>query len=529
MILTKERSVFRNNGAILFLVAVLLGCLMLFSGGADAATEGDWEYSVDGNEATITGYSGSGGAVVIPSTFGGYDVTSINRSAFSGSDKITSVSIPSSVTDLDNGVFKDCTKLVTVDFLPGSTITLLPGEAFKGCTSLKNINIPDSVTHIGRYYSNYVFEGCTSLVTISIPDSVTHIGRDAFKDCTSLKSIVFTENSLLRTFEYSEGLSNVVPIVTGCSSLESFHFPKLVDGAVDSSHFEGCTSLKSFTAHPDSKRFIAIDGVLYYKSSKVVTEETVYYPSSIYIYPMAKEGDDYVAPETVDHLSPGCFTQTELVNIDLSTTKIQSISAGTFKGCSDLVTVDFPSTLTRIYPGAFEGCSSISEFVVDENSEYLSVDGGVLFNKDKTEIIRYPIAKTGSEYTLPSTVRTIADGAFEGCTSLTKVVIGYNGNFSIGAGAFEGCSNLATIEITGSIGKVSIGSSAFDGCPDSLKKYTTDVDMVAYEDDDFTRVCDDLSSGTQYLTWHYDVYWVTYDGDGDAIVVRHVTGQSSRS
>jgi len=42
----------------LFLVAVLLGCLMLFSGGADAATEGDWEYSVDGNEATITGYSG---------------------------------------------------------------------------------------------------------------------------------------------------------------------------------------------------------------------------------------------------------------------------------------------------------------------------------------------------------------------------------------------------------------------------------------------------------------------------------------
>ena len=214
MILTKERSVFRNNGAILFLVAVLLGCLMLFSGGADAATEGDWEYSVDGNEATITGYSGSGGAVVIPSTLGGYDVTSINRSAFSGSDKITSVSIPSSVTDLDNGVFKDCTKLETVDFLPGSTITLLPGEAFKGCTSLKNINIPDSVTHIGRYYSNYVFEGCTSLVTISIPDSVTHIGKDAFKDCTSLKSIVFTENSLLRTFEYSEGLSNVVPIVT---------------------------------------------------------------------------------------------------------------------------------------------------------------------------------------------------------------------------------------------------------------------------------------------------------------------------
>ena len=200
--LTKERSVFRNNGAILFRVAVLLACLTFFSGGADAATEGDWEYSLDAsNDATIIGYNGAGGDVIIPSTLGGYTVTFIDSSAFSGSDKITSVSIPSSVTDLDNRVFKDCTKLVTVDFLPGSTITLLPGEAFKGCTSLKNINIPDSVTHIGRYYSNYVFEGCTSLVTISIPDSVTHIGRDAFKDCTSLKSIVFTENSLLRTFE----------------------------------------------------------------------------------------------------------------------------------------------------------------------------------------------------------------------------------------------------------------------------------------------------------------------------------------
>ena len=108
MILTKERSVFRNNGAILFLVAVLLACLMLFSGGADAATEGDWEYSLDeSNNATITGYNGAGGDVVIPSTVNGYTVILIDSSAFSGNDKITSISIPSSVTDLDNGVFKD--------------------------------------------------------------------------------------------------------------------------------------------------------------------------------------------------------------------------------------------------------------------------------------------------------------------------------------------------------------------------------------------------------------------------------------
>ena len=60
--LTKERSVFRNNGAILFLVAVLLACLTFFSGGADAATEGDWEYSLDAsNDATIIGYDGAGG------------------------------------------------------------------------------------------------------------------------------------------------------------------------------------------------------------------------------------------------------------------------------------------------------------------------------------------------------------------------------------------------------------------------------------------------------------------------------------
>lgn len=82
MMLTKERSVFRNSGAILSLVAVLLACLMIFSGGADAATEGDWEYSVDGNEATITGYSGSGGAVVIPSALGGNTVVTIGYEAF---------------------------------------------------------------------------------------------------------------------------------------------------------------------------------------------------------------------------------------------------------------------------------------------------------------------------------------------------------------------------------------------------------------------------------------------------------------
>jgi hypothetical protein len=95
---------------------------------------------------TITGYSGSGGAVTIPSTTNGLPVTSIGVSAF-----------------------HDCTNLTGVTILDG--ITNIGDDAFDYCTSLTSVTLPNSVSSMG----NYVFYFCTSLTNVAMGNSVTGI------------------------------------------------------------------------------------------------------------------------------------------------------------------------------------------------------------------------------------------------------------------------------------------------------------------------------------------------------------------
>ena len=92
------------------------------------------------------------------------------------------VTIPDSVTSIDDWAFQGCTNLTSVT-IPDS-VTSIGGCAFLGCTGLTSIIIPDSVTSI----DSCAFQGCTSLTSVTIPDSVTKIGRSAFYGCPKLKS-----------------------------------------------------------------------------------------------------------------------------------------------------------------------------------------------------------------------------------------------------------------------------------------------------------------------------------------------------
>jgi hypothetical protein len=95
------------------------------------------------------------------------------------------------------------------------------------------------------------------------------------------------------------------------------------------------------------------------------------------------------------------------------------------------------------------------------NTAYASEDG-VLFNKSKTEIIRYPIGKTGSTYNIPNSVTTIGNGAFSSCSSLTSITIP-NSVTSIGYGAFRDCSSLTSITVSsGNTAYVSENGVLFD-------------------------------------------------------------------
>jgi hypothetical protein len=112
-------------------------------------------------------------------------VTSIGINAFT-SIKITSLTIPSSVTSIGEYAFSSCTSLASIT-IPDS-VTSIGEYAFSSCTSLASIIIPDSVTRI-EYYTFY---SCSSLTSITIPDSVTRIENYAFANCSSLTDIYYT-------------------------------------------------------------------------------------------------------------------------------------------------------------------------------------------------------------------------------------------------------------------------------------------------------------------------------------------------
>lgn len=169
-------------------------------------------YTNNGTGLTITGYTGTGGSVVIPGTIGTVAVTAIGQNAFQGKTSLTNVVIPNGVTTIMYAAFAACTNITAIT-LP-STLTSIGGYAFDGCRSLQIITIPAGVTSIGANAFTWctslpsitlpsgletivsgTFYNCTSLTSISIPSSVREIQYNAFSNCSRLASVYFLRNT----------------------------------------------------------------------------------------------------------------------------------------------------------------------------------------------------------------------------------------------------------------------------------------------------------------------------------------------
>jgi hypothetical protein len=154
-----------------------------------ATVKAQFNYTTNNGAITITKYTGSGGAVNIPSIINDLPVTRIGSYAFQNCGSLNSVTIPVSVTSIGSYAFDYCTSLTNVT-IP-SSVTSLGELAFWGCISLTHVTIPDSVTSIG----DSAFSVCTSLTSITIPNSITSIGDFAFYYCDNLKRVHFKGNA----------------------------------------------------------------------------------------------------------------------------------------------------------------------------------------------------------------------------------------------------------------------------------------------------------------------------------------------
>ena len=326
-------------------------------------------------------------------------VTSIDGCAFSGCTSLAEIDIPDSVTTIGGSAFSGCTSLSKVN-LP-KKLTTIDGGIFRDCTSLKEIVIPDSVTSIG----GGSFSGCTSLAEIDIPDSVTSIGGSAFEGCTSLSKVNLPKNlTTIEAYTFS-----------GCSSLESIVIP------------EGVTAIGTWIEY-----------------------EKTYYSNSFSGCTNLKE---IVIPDSVTAIGPSAFSNCTSLKEVVIPDSVTEIGNYAFSGCTSLESITLGSGLEYLdvkYVGNdwIASCRRLANITVSpDNKTYSSVDG-VLFNKDKSELLAYPIGNKRSSYTIPDGVTKIGVKAFYGCRYIETLTIPASVK-EIEASALGNCYDIRTINYLG--------------------------------------------------------------------------------
>lgn len=191
---------------------------------------GDYTYTIVDEKAEITGYTGPGGSVTIPSTLGGgFPVTSIGFWAFDGWESITSITIPQGVTNIGRSAFEGCTGLTSISVPQG--VISIGALAFSSCSNLISISIPQSVTSIG----GQAFSRCPRLTSVTIPQGTTSIGGLDFYGCKSLTSVIIPE-----------GVTSIEQAAFECSGLTSIIIPQNVT-KIGYYAFNGCLKLNSIT------------------------------------------------------------------------------------------------------------------------------------------------------------------------------------------------------------------------------------------------------------------------------------------
>lgn len=378
--------------AVLLLLTSLSLCLV------SAETEGDFEYAIwtsydeDFNESDyveITKYNGNAKELTIPAEIEGLPVECISYGAFMNCTTLTSVTVPDSVTRVDDWAFYGCENLSTVN-LP-DTLTSVGGEILNETAYSNNeANWENGLLYSGKYLldADYELEGAvevkegteliagltfcyTGITSVKLPESLRVIDDMAFSDCMALTSVTLPKN-LEEMGNFAFGY---------CESLTEITIPASVK-TLGSNAFASCPALKSV----------------------VLSEGIEVIPSGFASYCTSLKS--ITLPSTVKEIGYFAFEKSGIEKMNIS------------------------ANVEDIASEAFSQCENLTEITVDSaNENYFSVDG-ILYKKSASgytdKLHTYPAGKAGDTYTLPEDIEYIDSYAFAGTVNLKKVVLHAN-------------------------------------------------------------------------------------------------------
>ena len=220
-------------------------------------------------------------------------------------------------------------------------------------------------------------------------------------------------------------VSNSSAVIAGAETYGDLEYYVLDDGTVNITGYYGSAETVVIPDTIDGKSVTSI-GAWVFSGFTSLTSITI--PDSV--------------TSIGEYAFGGCTSLTSITIPD----SVTSIGDSAFWNCTSLKSIKIPDGVTSISYSAFNGCTSLTTIDVEiGNNNYTSVNG-VLFNKNKTELICYPSEKVDKSYTIPNSVTEISWSAFHDCTSLTNITIPnsvtYIDNF-----AFSGCTSLTAIDI----------------------------------------------------------------------------------
>jgi len=459
-----------------------------------------FENKTDGTVALIRVPMGKIGSYTVPS-----DTDEIANGAFSGA-LLSEVVISEQVSKIANDAFSGCKNLASVIFraslsADGERELTVGKRAFSGCVSLESITLPARLSDIEltKYSINdngkviesvdQAFYGCTSLKEIKVEQgSRTYKEKDGMIYSADLRHLIYCPiakvgkiNITVGTQSVSAGafigcngitgvtLANTVTYVGeyafyGLSASEvTFGGRGLSEVTIGDGAFAECKSLAKVTFDEGGR--IAVIGAGAFSGCSALTSMDI--------------------PASVNTVRDNAFSNcTGLLSVSFGAGgRALTFGKDVFRGCSVLATVNIPKGVAEI-PGIFAGCSALTEVVVDSENPYLSSDGGVVFNKDKTEIVYYPEGK-GGIYRIPESVTVIGDGVFYGNKVIDELIIP-NTVSHIGEGAFFG-TKIGRITFSGdsyaeslTIANDAFRNAYFENYNFELPKHTKTIGEYAF-------------------------------------------------